>query len=200
MTTSSKKLRVCYFGTYSRGEEYARNNAIMSGLEKNGVEVIPCQVDVWPTYDDKMEGVKGSLFSTGLAFLRAYIKLIGKYLSIGDHDFVFVGYIGHIDVFPARILSWIRRKPMVFDAFYSLYDSLVDDRGLYSRNSFRALLLKFIDKWSCRLSDLVLLDTWAHVDYFRDQFGLKSRRFLAIPLGTDEKNFYPRELLPPAVA
>ena len=41
---------------------------------------------------------------------------------------MFVGYSGHFDVFPARLLCKVRRVPLVFDAFLSLYDSLVLDR------------------------------------------------------------------------
>lgn len=188
----AKPIRVCYFGTYSRGEEYARNNAIMGGLSANGALVFPCQVDVWPTHEEKMAALhQGPLEQAG-AFLRAYVRLIFKYLRTPDHDFLCVGYIGHIDMFPARLLAWLKRKPVVFDAFYSLYDTVIEDRGLYPRGSLRARLLRWIDRWSCRLADLVLLDTWAHVDYFGEEFRLPRSKFLAIPLGTDEKNFFPR--------
>ncbi|MFO8058998.1 MAG: glycosyltransferase family 4 protein [bacterium] len=185
-------LTVCYFGTYSRGEEYARNNAIIGGLKKNGVEVIPCQTDVWPTHEEKMASLDKGMLSQGWAYFRAYLKLVRKYLSVPDHQFLCVGYIGHVDMFPARLLGWLRRKPVVFDAFFSLYDTVVLDRGLYPPGSLRARVLKEADRWSCRLADLVLLDTWEHVDYFCREFNLPRSKFLAVPLGTDEENFYPR--------
>ena len=189
----TRNLKICYFGTYSTGEEYARNNAIIAGLRANGVEVIPCQTDVFPTHEEKMKAVSGGLVRQGLTFLRAYLRLAGAYLRAPAHDFLFVGYIGHIDMFPARVLAWLRGKPVVFDTFYSLYDTMVEDRGLYSRGSGRARLLRLIDRWSCRLADLSLLDTWQHVDYFVDEFGLDRAGFLSVPLGTDEKNFFPRD-------
>jgi glycosyltransferase involved in cell wall biosynthesis len=192
MEKAGNRLRVCYFGTYSRGEEYARNNAIMSGLSENGVEVIPCQVDVWPTHGEKMAAMSQGLVGQAWPFIKAYLKLLRNYLALPAHDFVFVGYIGHIDMFPAAVLARIRRKPIVFDAFYSLYDTVVLDRGLYHPRSLRSRILWQIDRWSCLLADMVLLDTWAHVDYFCDEFGLDRGRFHAVPLGTDEKNFYPR--------
>jgi glycosyltransferase involved in cell wall biosynthesis len=188
----SENIKICYFGTYSKGEEYARNNAIIGGLEKNDIEILQCQSDVWPTHEDKMDGMDKGLFTQGWAFLKTYIGLVFRYLGMPDHDFLFVGYIGHIDMFPAWILAKIRRKPIVFDAFYSLYDTVIEDRGLYEKKSLRGRLLRMIDTWSCRLADLVLLDTWEHVDYFIAEFGLSREKFLAIPLGTDEKNFYPR--------
>ena len=192
MTDSPNKLRICYFGTYSRGEEYARNNAIIAGLESRGVEVIPCQADVWATHEEKMKGARGGLFAQAWAYLSTYLKLMFRYLRLPKHDFIFVGYIGHIDMFPAFFLALLRRKPIVFDAFYSLYNTVIEDRGLYAKNSFRAKLLRLIDRWSCKLADMVLIDTWEHAKYFCEEFDLDQSKFLAIPPGTDEKNFYPR--------
>ena len=192
MESTPASLRVCYFGTYSKGEEYARNNAIISGLQANGVEVISCQADVWPTHEQKMASMEQGLVSQGLAYLRAYLKLVRQYLAAPDHDLLCVGYIGHIDMFPAWLLGRLRRKPIVFDAFFSLYDTVVLDRGLFARGSLKAGLLRWVDRWSCRLADLALLDTWEHVDYFCSEFGLDRSKFLSIPLGTDEANFYPR--------
>ncbi len=191
---TDRKLRVLYFGTYSRGEEYARNEAIIRGLIDNGVELLECREDLWATHENKMDGVKQGLFKQAMTFGKAYLKLVLKLPRAGKFDVMVVGYIGHIDMFPARLLKLLHRKPIVFDAFYSLYDTVILDRGLYAEGSFQARLLRLIDKWSCKIADLVLLDTWEHVDYFCEEFGLDKKRFLAIPLGTDEKNFFPREL------
>jgi glycosyltransferase involved in cell wall biosynthesis len=192
MADTPKKIRVCYFGTYSRGEEYARNNAIISGLESNGIEVLQCQADVWATHEEKMKALERGMIAQAWAYLCTYLKLMFRYLRMPAHDFMFVGYIGHIDVFPAFLLAMLRRKPIVFDAFFSLYNTVVEDRGLYKKNSVRAKILHLIDRWSCKLADLVLIDTWEHAKYFCQEFRLKESKFLAVPLGTDEKNFFPR--------
>ena len=84
----------------------------------------------------------------------AYAQLCFRYLLAPPHDIVLVGYLGHFDVFPARLLSWLRRKPLVFDAFVSLYDTSVEDRKVFRRGSLSASLLRLIDRWSCKLSDL----------------------------------------------
>lgn len=186
-------MRICYFGTYSTGEEYSRNNAIINGLSRNDVEVVQCHEDVWPTHTAKMSVISQGILRTVVAYSKAYIRLACKYLRLPDHDIVFVGYIGHFDMFPARILSWLRRKPLVFDTFYSLHDTVIVDRSLFSEKSLRAKLLFLIDKWACRLSDLSLLDTWAQVEFFKRNFQLKGVDFLALPLGVDEKNFFPRD-------
>jgi glycosyltransferase involved in cell wall biosynthesis len=193
MEINKSNLSILYFGTYSRGEEYARNEAIIGGLLKNGVDLLECHESLWGSFQKKMEGAKKGLIQQGLSFARAYLKLFLKFPKVGDFDVMQVGYIGHIDMFPARLLKIFHRKPLVFDAFYSLYDTVILDRGLYSKDSFQAWLLRRIDRWSCRMADMVLLDTWEHVDYFCKEFGLPKSLFLAVPLGTDEKNFFPRD-------
>ncbi|MGB5375087.1 MAG: glycosyltransferase, partial [Polyangiales bacterium] len=93
--------------------------------------------------------------------------------------------LGHFDVFPARLLSWLRRKPLVFDAFVSLYDTSVEDREVFRRGSLSATLLRLIDRWSCKLSDLVLLDTNQHIQYFCEEFDLDPSKFQRVLVGAD---------------
>ena len=50
-----------------------------------------------------------------------------------------------------------------------------------------------MDKWSCRLADLVLLDTNTHIDFFVREFGLSKEKFKRIFVGTDSDIFYPRD-------
>ena len=128
----------------------------------------------------------------------AYAKLCFRYLLAPPHDIVLVGYLGHFDVFPARVLSWLRRKPLVFDAFVSLYDTSVEDRKVFRRGSLSANLLRLIDRWSCKLSDLVLLDTNQHIEYFCNEFDLDASKFQRVLVGADpayaaEEPVAPRE-------
>jgi len=186
------KIRVLYFGTYSRGEEYARNLALINGLKNLGAEVEECHTELFPKHKDKMQAAKQSFFANIFALLTAYLRLIRAYLRAGDFDFIFVGYIGQLDVFLARLLKIFHQKPIIFDAFYSLYDTMVKDRALYSESSLMASLLRLLDRFSIRCSDLALLDTNEHIKYFCNKFGLEPERFLAVPLGVDQDNFYPR--------
>jgi len=187
-----KRIRILYFGTYSRGEEYARNLALINGLKKAGAEIEECHAELWPGFQDKMSAVQRGLLANMLALARAYLRLILQYARAGDFDFMFVGYIGQFDVFLARALKIFHRKPVIFDAFYSLYDTMVKDRGLYSESSLMAKILKRVDRGSVKCSDLALLDTNEHIAYFCKEFNLKPERFLALPLGVDQANFYPR--------
>ncbi len=188
------KLKILYFGTYSRGEEYARNLALIQGLRSLGCEVIECHTDLWKEHQEKMKATSAG-FASLLQLLKAYFSLLRKYIQIDKNfDYMFVGYIGHFDVFLARLLKVFHKKPIVFDTFYSLYDTLVEDRKIYPKGSLIARLLHSIDRWSVKCADLALLDTKAHIKYFAQEFNVNENKFLAIPLGVDENNFFPRNV------
>jgi len=189
---AGKGIKILYFGTYSRGEEYARNLALINGLKNLGAEVEECHTQLWPGFQDKMGAVKRGVFSNMIALVKAYLRLIEQYSRSGKFDYMFVGYIGQFDVFLARALKIIHRKPIIFDAFYSLYDTMVKDRGLYPERSPMAKILRLVDRFSVKCSDLALLDTTEHIKYFCAEFGLEKERFLAVPLGVDQDNFHPR--------
>ena len=123
------------FGTYEAA--YDRNQVLMRGLRELGVEVHECHMPVWETMRFKTKAIRGPLPYVAILvrLTLAYAQLCFRYLRAPRHDIVFVGYLGHFDVFPARLLSWLRRKPLVFDAFVSLYDTSVEDRALFSKES-----------------------------------------------------------------
>ena len=63
----------------------------------------------------------------------------------------------------AKLLS---KKMVVWDAFYSIYDSWVFDRKITSQWSLKASYYYLREHLACFFADKVLLDTNAHIDYF----------------------------------
>jgi glycosyltransferase involved in cell wall biosynthesis len=180
-------MRVLYWGAYDAA--YVRNRVIIDGLRLNGVDVVECNVPLWSGTADKVRNAgKGWLNpKLPLRMAWAYTRLLVKYVAGGRYDILFVGYAGHIDVFPARVLSWLSRRPLVFDAFLSLHETVVDDRRLVAPDSMLARVLFRIDKVGCAMADLVLLDTQANVEYFADKYDLPRERFLRVWVGADPK-------------
>ena len=178
-------MRVCYFGTYD--VEQSRNNVIIQGLRQNGVEVVECHVSLWRNTADKIRSARRGLVSPGLLgrVLGSYLRLIKRYARIGGYDAMVVGYAGHFDLFLARLLTSFSRKPLVFDALLSLTETVVEDRGLVPPGSLCARLIYLVDRYSCRLSDLVLLDTEAHVRHFHEDLGVRLDRLRWVPVGAD---------------
>ncbi len=179
-------MRVCYFGTYD--VEQSRNNVIIQGLRQNGVEVVECHVRLWHNTADKIRSVRRGLFNPSLLgrALGSYLRLIKRYAEIGDYDVLVVGYAGHFDLFLAKLLTSFSRKPLVFDALLSLTETVVEDRGLARRGSLLAGLVYLVDKYACRLADLVLLDTEAHVQHFQQDLGVRPDKLRWVPVGADE--------------
>ena len=52
MTSPSRPLRVCYFGTYSLGEGYPVNRVLIEGLRRAGATVWECRVGLWDVAGD----------------------------------------------------------------------------------------------------------------------------------------------------
>ena len=163
-------MKVCYFGIYDR--EYSRNKILISGLTKNGVEVIEC-----------VSQEKG---------IWKYLDLFRKHWDMrNSYDVMVVGYPG----FQAMILArFITSKPIVFDAFLSLYDSMVLDRAQVHPSSLRALYFWYLDKISMTLAEVVLLDTNEHIKFVSREFNIGDDKFRRIFVGADTAVFYPRTM------
>jgi glycosyltransferase involved in cell wall biosynthesis len=94
---------------------------------------------------------------------------------LGRADVVLVAFRGH-EILPlCRLLT---RKPVIFDAFVSVYDTLCLDRKRVRFDSPAGKMLKWYDAFLCRLADEVLVDTEAHAGFFRKEFGVRNVRYL----------------------
>lgn len=162
---------VCYFGSYY--PQYSRNKILIDGLKKNGVAVYECQ-------------------SSHGSFLERYPDLINRYWSIRRKvDVIIVGFCGQLDMPLAWILSRLTKKKVVFDMFYSMYDTYVFDRQSAKPGSLNARRYFWIDKLAATLADVIITDTWSHSRYFVRTFGLNSQKFHRIFVGGDDTLFFP---------
>lgn len=121
---------------------------------------------------------------------RHYPRLIWRAIRLARHcDLIVVGFYGQI------ILPFIRlatRKPLLFDMYITTLDTMVHDRGKARPGSLMARLYGWSDWLSYRLSDLVVLETQAHIDWFCQVFGVDGRKMRRIFLAVDETKIYPR--------
>lgn len=145
--------------------DYARNRIVAKALRRAGAEVVD------------------------IADHRRVARRLPALVRRGARerfDLVMVGFPGHADVAAARLLARHRRVPVVFDALVSLYEAAVEDRGTAQAGSIRARRYLLEDRWACRLADLVLLDTDAHVSYFRNELRLSRCTFSRLWVGADD--------------
>jgi glycosyltransferase involved in cell wall biosynthesis len=102
-----------------------------------------------------------------------------------------VGYLGHIDILLLYPFAKLKRKPIVFDAFFSLYDTAISDWGLSQRNSFLARFLLLLDRVACSLATLVLVDTHAQKEFFCRELRLPEGKVRWLYVGADDSVFVP---------
>jgi glycosyltransferase involved in cell wall biosynthesis len=161
-------MKICYFGIYK--PEYSRNKIFISGLRANGVTVLECR-------------------SSKTGILK-YIDLVFKHSAIkNDYDVMIVGYPGFQSVILAKLLT---RKPIVSNAFVSIYDSMVLDRGLVWRFGLVAMYYWLLDKVSLWAADISVFDTNEHIKYISKEFGISTNKLKKVLVGADNKIFYPR--------
>ncbi|GAX62985.1 glycosyl transferase group 1 [Candidatus Scalindua japonica] len=158
-----------------------------------GHEVKECHISLWGDKIDKTRTFVGvaSKIQFVLRLMSIYPRLFIKYLFIGHHDIIFVGYFGHLDIFFIKLFSIFNKKKIVFDTFLSLYDTMVCDREMLKVGSFSARVVYSLDKYSCKLADVVILDTYAHIDYFNNTFGTPREKMARIFAGADTEIFSP---------
>lgn len=104
-------------------------------------------------------------------------------------DAVIVGYPGHFDMVAARRIA--RRRPVIFNPLVSLSDSLVDDRGRFTRGSAAAGVVRQIDRIAFARADVVVADTQQHARFFAETFDLPSDRVEVCLVGAEERLFRP---------
>lgn len=162
---------VCFFGSYT--SSYSRNLLTKKAFKKLGWEVTYC--------NDQGGGI------------RHYKNLLLSFFKEGkDCSIIFIPVIGHFDVPLAWVLAKVFKKRLIFDAFYSLYDTYVEDRKSVSRFSIKALRYTFYDWIAVILSDKVILDTKENMEYFIKRYKLSSQKFYELPVTVDEDIFKPR--------
>lgn len=190
-------MRLILWGTYDTGKP--RNRLLRAALAQgNATEVIEIHRHVWGDVEDKsqLSGL-GSKFRRGLVWLAAYPGLVWRYLRAPDHDAVVVGYLGQLDVLVLWPFAKLRGKPVVWDAFLSLYDTMIRDRAQGREGGLLARLV-FAWEWlACRAADRVVLDTAAHADLFRRLYHLPDERLAHVLVGAETAKFPVLPLNPP---
>jgi len=187
----TKELRVVFWGTYDTGKPRVR--ILISGARAACLEVTECHIDIWKGIEDKSQ-LKGIFRKIELiiSILIAYPVLIYRYLRLPHHDIVIVPYMGQFDVLILKMFAKLRRIPICWDVFLSLYDTIVIDRKLVGKKSLVARLSYTIEWLSSRAANLIFLDTKTHAKYFEKIYKLPQNSVGCVYVGAELEVF--REL------
>jgi glycosyltransferase involved in cell wall biosynthesis len=188
-------LRVLYFGTYRAN--YSRNRIMIEGLRRDGVTVEECHEPLWRGIEDRVALASGGWKRPGFWWraARAYLRLLWRGLRADEYDVMVVGYPGQFDVFLARLLSGLRRRPLAWDIFMSIY-LIALERGLDRKSAFTVRMLHRVEKLALSLPDRLIHDTAAYTTWLCETYNISPERFRLVPTGADDRQFFPRPAAP----
>ena len=179
--------RILLWGSYDLGKP--RTRILRDGLSQIGIEVIEIHADIWSRHEDKSRLGSGAMLLSLMRLFAAYPVLIWRYLRAPDHQLVLVPYMGQFDVLVLWLFARLRGKPLVWDMFISLYDTVAHDRAIASPRSLSARFLWLVEWLGCRAADLVLMDTGAHARHVTRLFNLGPGHVAAVPVGAEPGAF-----------
>jgi glycosyltransferase involved in cell wall biosynthesis len=181
-------LKVTALGTYDKGKP--RTRILIRGLQENGVEVTECHQPVWTGIEDKSQ-IKGlgRKFKVSFSILAAYPRLAYRYMKLPRHDVVLIGYLGLFDLLFLWPVIKFRGVPIVWDVFISLYNTVVEDRALISKNNPVAWILYLTEWMAIRLADRVIMDTEAHAEYLRRTYNCTEDKVKSVFVGAEPEAF-----------
>jgi glycosyltransferase involved in cell wall biosynthesis len=176
--------QILCWGTYDTSKP--RSRILRDGLKAVGVTLTECHAPIWEHIQDKSQ-FAGVARRVGLMlrWMASYPLLLWRFLRMPRPDLVLVSYPGVLDVIVLWPLARLRRVPIVWDMFISLYDTVVQDRALLRRNSLAGRLLHAVEGCAIRLADLVFLDTAAHARHVERIYGLEERRCGSVWVGVE---------------
>ena len=177
-------MHVLFWGTYDAGKPRVR--IMREAMTAAGLYVTEIHTEVWTGVEDKSQ-LRGAFAkaSRALRWALAYPALLWRYCRARDHDVVLIGYMGVLDVLVLWPFAMMRGKPIVWDAFLSLYDTVARDRKLFSPRHPAALALKALEWLACRAATRVVLDTAAHAKLFQDLYALPEEKTNVVFVGAE---------------
>jgi glycosyltransferase involved in cell wall biosynthesis len=129
------------------------------------------------------------VLSLGLRLIYSYPILLYRYLRLSDHDAVLLCYLGQLDALILWAAARLRGKPVIWDAFLSLYNTVIEDRTIVGSKHPLAHILYGLEWLSCRACDRIFLDTATHASYFTKTFHLPEEKVGHVFVGAETEAF-----------
>lgn len=181
-------MKILLWGTYDTGKPRLR--ILHAGLRAAQIDLREIRVNIWHGVEDKSQ-VKtlGARFLLLARCLLAYPYLIFRLVCAPRPDLILVGYPGIVDVVVASVIGRLKRVPVAWDVFISVYDTVVEDRQLLKRNGIVASLLYWLERCALRSPELIFMDTRAHARRIELLFRLPPDRCGFVWVGAETEHF-----------
>jgi glycosyltransferase involved in cell wall biosynthesis len=189
-TAGAGRLKVLLWGTYDTSKPRIR--ILIEGLNRCGIDVSQIHADIWSRIEDKSQirGASSKLFLL-VRWFTAYPSLAWRLARARRPDVILISYPGLLDAFVAGLMGRIRRIPVAWDIFLSVYDTVVLDRQLVGKNTWRATALRKLEQLAMRSVQILFMDTRAHARRIEAMFGLPKDSIGAVWVGAESALFAP---------
>ncbi len=144
--------RISFIATREPG--YSRVSIVRKGLQEHFAQV-----------DEFLSDQK----SYPLRLVIIAMKVMWAWLTgrLGKSEAVVIGFFAQ-PIFP--LVRLLYRGPIIADAYFSLFDTMVNDKQKATAKSFKGRLCFWLDSHMLKHADLSLTDTNEHVAYLKCQF------------------------------
>ncbi len=168
MTNQTNRPRVCFVAT--REASYSRVAIVRKALNENfDVDEFLSSHRSYPI----------RIFVIAARLLLAWVS--GR---LRRADIVFVGYFAQ-PVFP--LVRLLYRGPIIADAYFSMYDTMINDKQKARPGSLLARICFWLDRHMLRRAELCLTDTNQHVEYMRQSFDAPKAEVRRLWISADSK-------------
>ena len=181
--------RLAVWGTYDLGKP--RTRIVLAALRQAGFDLDEIHREIWGAVADKSQQSRMGWASRFVAIVCTWPLLIWRYMRAPDHVAVIIPYMGIFDVLVLWPFARLRKKPIIWDAFLSIYDTVVSDRAMARPGSIPARLLFALESLACAAATRIVLDTKAHARLFTEMYRLPPEKTAAIMVGAEAQTFSP---------
>ncbi len=188
MVKNKNELTICFFGTYDN--TYTSNKMVLQGLKDNGVKVVEVNSHTKVTRLDKKAEMNWlNLLARVFSKVKIIQEIIKYWSAIKQSDAIYVGYPGHVDVFPAFVIAKILSKKLIFNPLLIIYIGFAEEQGILNKQSLMGWVIKQSESLVYKMCDLVFADTPFQEQFLRKDFGVPSHKLKVLPIGADDR-FY----------
>lgn len=181
-------MNICYFGTYDN--TYTSNKMILQGLKENNISVLEINAHIKVTKLTTNEEMSwNQILKRIVKKYRIITEIIKNLSEFRKTDVIYVGYPGHVDVFPAYILAKLFGKKLVFNPLLIIYNGFVYEQRILKENSLLAKTIKFTEMLVYKMCDIVFADTPYQKEFFMKDFGVDPNKIRVLPIGADNKGY-----------
>lgn len=127
------------------------------------------------------------------SYIKRLVKIYAKIvtMSLKKFEVVFIGFAPQL-VIPIFFYKF-KGKLVIEDFFISLYDTMINDRKKFKNSGLAAKILLWVDKFTLKKTDVIVVDTHAHGKYFINALGATESKIKVCYLSADKSIYYPRD-------